>query len=52
VVSIATGYMRKLPMTLWSDGTAASTEFWAALRGERKCISEDKHVKKKPFTAP
>lgn len=37
--------MRKLPMTLRSDDTAASTEFWAALTGEKKCISEDKHLK-------
>lgn len=31
-------------MTLWSDDTAAGTELWAALMGEKKCISENKHL--------
>ncbi len=34
---------KEVPMTLWRDDIAASTELWAALTGEKKHISEDKH---------
>lgn len=38
-------------MTLWSDDTAASTELWAALTGEKKHISEDKNTYKPFYSA-